>query len=104
MRLGIFGRKVGMTQIFDETGLVVPITVIDTSDCFITQVKTRETDGYEAVQVGFGFRKPQNINKASTGHFKRAGVQAKAKTREIRFDKGTDMTQLKAGQRLSAGM
>ncbi len=57
MRPGIYGKKVGMTQIFDENGAVVPVTVIDASECVITQIKTKQTDGYNAIQVGYGFRK-----------------------------------------------
>lgn len=104
MRLGIYGRKVGMTQIFDENGAIVPITVIDTSDCQITQVKTKATDGYNALQVGYGKRKPQNLTKAQAGHFKKASAGNKAKVGEIRFDPETDLTQLRAGQALTPGM
>jgi large subunit ribosomal protein L3 len=104
MRLGILGRKVGMTQIFDETGGTVPVTVVDTTDCYITQVKTKETDGYAAVQVAFGDRKPQNVNKAKTGHFKKATVPARAMMKEIRVTPADDLSQLKAGQKLSGLM
>jgi large subunit ribosomal protein L3 len=68
-----------MTQIFDENGGIVPVTVVDTSECYVTQVKTKENDGYAAVQVGFGKRKPQNVDKALTGHFKKAGVAVMAR-------------------------
>ena len=104
MRLGIVGKKVGMTQVFDENGLVVPITVIDTTNCFVTQVKTKSTDGYTALQVGFGDRKPQNVTKAKIGHYKRAGVQARALSKELRLKDTDDVTQIKAGQTLSVGM
>jgi large subunit ribosomal protein L3 len=104
MRPGIYGKKIGMTQIFDDAGLAVPVTVIDTSDCLVTQVKTAQTDGYNAIQVGFGARKPQNVTKAKTGHFKKANVAAKASTSEIRFDKDTDLTQIKMGAPLSVNM
>ena len=104
MRLGIFGKKVGMTQIFDEVGNAVPVTVIDTKDCFITQVKSKATDGYNALQFGFGSCKPQNANKAKVGHFKKASVPVKSCLRELRFDDASDMATFKPGQNLTAGM
>ncbi len=104
MNLGIVGKKVGMTQIFDETGNTVPVTVIDTTNCFITQIKSKNTDGYTAVQVGFGDKKPQNVGKAKLGHFKKAGVQARAVTKEFRLENTDDVTQIKPGQALSVAM
>jgi large subunit ribosomal protein L3 len=104
MRLGILGRKVGMTQIFDETGGTVPVTVIDTTDCYVTQLKTKQTDGYTAIQVAFGERKPQNVTKARTGHFKKASVPARAIIKEIRVEDGNDISQLKPGQKLTPTM
>ncbi|MFM8270658.1 MAG: 50S ribosomal protein L3 [Pseudomonadota bacterium] len=104
MALGILGRKVGMTQIFDETGALVPVTVIDTTDCMISQVKTQDKDGYQALQVAVGNRKPQNINKATAGHFKKAGMAAKTQRQEFRLDSTADITPFKAGQALTVGM
>ena len=104
MRLGIVGRKVGMTQVFDESGGVVPITVIDTSDCYITLKKTKETDGYSALQVSFGKKKAQNLTKPEVGHFKRAGVAGQAWLTEIRIDNDEPIAHLKPGQRLVASM
>lgn len=104
MRFGIYGRKVGMTQIFDEAGMCIPVTVIETSGCAVAQVKTKDKEGYNALQVGFGARKLQNVNKAKVGHYKKAGVQAKAKLKEMRFDDDADMSQFKAGTILSPGM
>lgn len=104
MRMGILGRKVGMTQIFDENGLTIPVTVVDTSDCYITQVKTKDTDGYTALQVAIGDRKPQNMDKARGGHFKKAGVAPKAMTKEIRLEDTDNIADLKAGQALAATM
>jgi len=104
MRLGIYGRKVGMTQIFDDNGGTVPITVIDTTGCVVTQVKTKASEGYNAIQVGFGKRKPQNVGKAAAGHFKKAGVEAKARVKEIRFEETTDLSQVKTGQVLTPSM
>ena len=73
----ILGKKMGMTQIFDEAGNVIPVTVIEAGPEVVTQVKTVETDGYNAVQVGFEDQKPQRVNKPLTGHFAKAGVSCK---------------------------
>lgn len=104
MRLGIYGRKVGMTQIFDENGGVVPVTVVDTSNCYVTQVKSKESDGYAALQMGFGKRKPQNVKKAQTGHLKKASVAPCMGVREVRFEDRADLSQFKPGQELSPTM
>lgn len=104
MRAGIYGKKVGMTQVFDESGNAVPVTVIDTKECFITQVKSKTTDGYNALQFGFGACKPQNANKAKVGHFKKASVPVKFTLRELRFEDTSDMTAFKPGQSLTATM
>ncbi|NBX76745.1 MAG: 50S ribosomal protein L3 [Proteobacteria bacterium] len=104
MALGILGRKVGMTQIFDDNGALVPVTVIDTTDCMISQVKTQDKDGYQALQVAVGNRKPQNVNKATAGHFKKAGMAAKSQRQEFRLDSTADLTAFKAGQALNVGM
>jgi large subunit ribosomal protein L3 len=93
-----------MTQIFDENGGIVPVTVVDTSDCFITQIKTKANDGYNAIQVGFGSRKPQNVSKSQTGHFKKASVAPRLRVKEIRLTDSDDLTQLKAGVALSPAM
>jgi len=73
----LLGKKIGMTQIFTETGEIIPVTVIEAGPVVVTQVKTTETDGYNAVQIGFEDAKPQRINKPMTGHFKKAGIPAK---------------------------
>lgn len=104
MRMGIVGKKLGMTQIFNEAGNLIPVTVIDVSDCFITQVKQKDTEGYNAIQVGFGERKPQNVNKATTGRYKKAGVPGKALSKEIKLDAEDNVSHLKAGQQLTASM
>jgi len=104
MKLGILGRKVGMTQIFDENGACVPITLVDTSDCIVTQVKTADKDGYSAIQVGFGYRKPQNVNKPRLGHFKKANTAPKATLRELRAEAGKEALEVKIGEPLSCGM
>ena len=69
MKKGIIGRKIGMTQIFDEKGNVIPVTVIEAGPCVVAQIKTVETDGYNAVQLGFGDVKDKHINKPEKGHF-----------------------------------
>src|SRR5919109_2018697 len=76
MAVGIVGRKAGMTRVFTEAGDSIPVTVIECTPNRVTQVKTLETDGYKAVQVTVGEKKPQRVNKALTGHFKKAGVAA----------------------------
>ena len=69
MKKGIIGKKIGMTQIFDEKGKVIPVTVIEAGPCVIVQKKTVENDGYNALQVGFGDLKPAKVNKPMQGHF-----------------------------------
>ena len=80
----IIGRKVGMTQIFNEKGGVIPVTVIEAGPCSVVQVKTVETDGYNAVQLGFGDVKEYKVNKPDQGHFKKAGVKPAKHLREFR--------------------
>ena len=86
MKKGIIGRKIGMTQIFDEKGNVIPVTVIEAGPCVVAQVKTVETDGYDAIQLGFGEIKDKHINKPEKGHFAKANVTAKKHLREFRLD------------------
>ena len=71
---GIIGKKVGMTQVYDESGVLIPVTVIEAGPCVVTAVKTEERDGYAAVQLGFGSRKAKNVTKACAGHLAKAGV------------------------------
>ena len=80
----IIGRKIGMTQIFDEKGVVIPVTVIEAGPCSVVQVKTVETDGYNAVQLGFGEVKEHKVNKPETGHFKKANVKVMKHLREFK--------------------
>ena len=84
MTLGLVGRKVGMTRFFTDTGNSVPVTVLDVSGNRVTQIKTNETDGYSAVQVAFGDRRANRINKAQAGHFAKAGVEGARVLREFR--------------------
>lgn len=81
---GIIGKKVGMTSIFDETGKHIPCTVVELGPCVVTQVKTSETDGYEAVQLGFGSKKEKNTSKAMLGHFEKSGTAPKSTLVEFR--------------------
>ena len=86
MKKGIIGKKIGMTQIFDETGKVVPVTVVEAGPCTVVQKKTADNDGYNAVQLGFGDAKVSRVNKPMKGHFDKADVAAKKTLREFRFD------------------
>ena len=86
MQKGIIGKKVGMTQIFDEKGNVVPVTVIEAGPCVVVQKKTAENDGYTAVQLGFGDVSAKRVNKPMKGHFDKADVAPKKTLREFRFD------------------
>ena len=82
----IIGKKVGMTQIFDEHGKVIPVTVIEAGPCVVAQVKSVETDGYNAIQLGYGDVKPSKINKPEKGHFAKANIAPKKHLREFRLD------------------
>ena len=84
MKKGLIGKKIGMTQIFDETGKVIPVTVVEAGPCAVTQVKTMENDGYEAIQVGFGDMKVSRVNKPMKGHFDKADVAPKKTLKEFR--------------------
>ena len=99
MKKGIIGKKVGMTQIFDEKGNVIPVTVIEAGPCVVAQVKTVETDGYSAVQLGFGDVKEKKMNKPEKGHFAKANVANKKHLREFKLD---DAQNLKVGDEIKA--
>ena len=81
---GILGTKLGMTQIFDEENRVVPVTVVEAGPCVVTQVRTKETDGYDAVQIAYGEIDPRKVNKPEAGHVKKAGVTPRRHSVEIR--------------------
>jgi len=85
MQKAIIGKKIGMTQIFDEKGRVVPVTVVEAGPCVVTQKKTVENDGYEAIQVGFGDQKPQRVSKPLMGHFNKGNVAPKKILKEFRL-------------------
>ncbi len=86
MKKGLIGKKIGMTQIFDEAGNVVPVTVVEAGPCTVTQIKTMENNGYEAIQVGFGDVKVSRVNKPMKGHFDKADVAPKKTLKEFRLD------------------
>ena len=83
MQKAIIGKKIGMTQIFDENGKVIPVTVVEAGPCTIVQKKTVENDGYAAVQMGYGDVKPQRLNKPEKGHFAKADVAPKKTLKEL---------------------
>ena len=86
MKKGIIGKKVGMTQIFDEKGNVIPVTAIETEGNIVAQIKTIETDGYQSIQLGYGDVKDKHINKPEAGHFAKAKLPNKKHLREFRLD------------------
>ena len=99
MKKGIVGKKIGMTQIFDDNGKVIPVTVIEAGPCVVVQKKTLENDGYNAVQVGFGDLKVNRANKPQKGHFAKAGVTAKRFLKEFRLEDAESYT---LGQEIKA--
>ena len=99
MNKGIIGKKIGMTQIFDEKGNVVPVTVIEAIPNVVAQVKTVETDGYNSIQLGYGEVKDKHINKPEKGHFTKAGLAAKKHLREFRVE---DVENYKVGDEVKA--
>ena len=99
MKKGIIGKKIGMTQIFDEVGNVIPVTVIKAGPCVVAQKKTVETDGYNAVQLGFEEVKEKHLTKAEKGHFEKAGVALKKHLKEFRLD---DISGINVGDVISA--
>ena len=99
MKKGIIGKKIGMTQIFDEIGNVIPVTVIQAGPCVVAQKKTVETDGYNAVQLGFAEAKEKHMTKAEKGHFAKAGVENKKHLKEFRLD---DVSAVNVGDVITA--
>lgn len=92
---GILGTKLGMTQIFDEDNRVIPVTVVEAGPCVVTQIRTIETDGYNAIQIAYGDIDPRKTNKPATGHFKKAGVTPRRHVAEIRMN---DVSAYELGQ------
>ena len=103
MSLGLLGRKVGMMRIFTDDGDSIPVTVVDVSDNRVTQIKTPETDGYAAVQVTFGKRRPSRVNKAAAGHLAKAGVEAGTVLKEFRVD-AAKAAEFKPGDTLAVSL
>lgn len=99
MKKGIIGRKIGMTQIFEESGVAIPVTLIEAGPCTVTQIKTVENDGYEAIQLGFEDATEKKLNKPEAGHFKKAGVGGKKHLKEFRLE---DISGYKVGDTVSA--
>lgn len=99
MKKGIIGKKIGMTQIFDANGNVIPVTVIEAGPCTVTQKKTVETDGYDAIQLGFVDVAEKKLNKAEVGHFAKAGVTCKKHLKEFRLD---DISGFNTGDTVTA--
>ncbi len=91
MKKGIIGKKIGMTQIFTEKGNVIPVTVIEAGPCVVTQKKTAQNDGYDAVQLGFMPIKAKHLNKPGQGHFNKAGVEFKKHLKEFRLENAAEM-------------
>ena len=98
MKKGIIGKKIGMTQIFDEVGNVIPVTVIEAGPCVVAQKKTAEKDGYDAVQLGFMDVKEKHLTKPEKGHFEKAGVAPKKHLKEFRLE---DCSALNTGDTVS---
>ena len=96
---GLIGRKIGMTQIFDDDGLSVPVTVVEAGPCYVVQVKTQEKDGYDAVQIGFGAEKEKNATKPVNGHYAKAGVTVRKYLKEFDF---SDVETLEVGAEIKA--
>ncbi|OEF97938.1 50S ribosomal protein L3 [Desulfuribacillus alkaliarsenatis] len=98
---GILGKKLGMTQVFGENGQVFPVTVVEVGPCVVLQKKTMETDGYEAIQIGFGDQKEHRANKPSLGHVKKAGSTPKRFIREVR---GVNLDEYEVGKEVTASI
>ncbi|MEW2355231.1 MULTISPECIES: 50S ribosomal protein L3 [Thermomonosporaceae] len=97
-RKGVLGEKLGMTQVFDDEGRIVPVTVVQAGPCVVTQLRTQESDGYTAVQIGYGQIDPRKVNKPRTGHFEKAGVTPRRYLVELRAD---DTTGYELGQEIT---
>lgn len=98
---GLLGKKLGMTQIFDENNHVVPVTVVEAGPCVITQIRTQETDGYTAIQIAYGDIDPRKVKKPQAGHFNEAGVTPRRHVAEIRMD---DVSGYELGQEITANI
>jgi large subunit ribosomal protein L3 len=101
MPKGILGKKLGMTQIFTESGALVPVTVIEAGPCPVIQKKTEETDGYNAIQIGFGPRPENKVNRPQRGHFQKAGVQPQRYLRELRAKDSSEIAEVNVGDEIT---
>jgi large subunit ribosomal protein L3 len=97
-RKGVLGEKLGMTQVFDDEGRIVPVTVVQAGPCVVTRVRTPDADGYSAVQLGFGQIDPRKVNKPTTGHYEKAGVTPRRHLVELRTD---DAAEYELGQEIT---
>jgi len=100
LQKGILGTKLGMTQVWDDANRLVPVTVVKAGPCVVTQVRTQEKDGYQAVQLAFGAIDPRKVNKPKTGHFTKAGVTPRRVLAELRTN---DAGEYEVGQEITAG-
>lgn len=98
---GILGKKVGMTQIVDEKGLIIPVTILEAGPCYVTQKKTTEKDGYNAIQLGFGELRQKSLNKPKAGHLKKSGSPALQYLRELHV---SDPENYEEGQKIEASI
>jgi len=103
MAIGIVGRKAGMTRVFTEEGISIPVTVIEAAPNRVTQVKTADQDGYRALQVTWGARRSNRVSKPMAGHFAKAGVEAGRSLREFRLD-GNEAPEVEVGHEIKVGM
>jgi large subunit ribosomal protein L3 len=99
MKKAIMAKKIGMTQVFDDSANLIPVTVLEAGPCIVTQVKTKENDGYEAIQVGFGDAKEKSMIKPALGHFKKADLPVKKHLKEFRLD---DISAYEVGVEIKA--
>ncbi|MEQ8766314.1 MAG: 50S ribosomal protein L3 [Planctomycetota bacterium] len=104
MSIGLLGRKQGMTQIYGDNGVVIPVTVIQAGPCLVTQIKKTETDGYSALQVAFEKRRANITKKPLAGHFKKAGVDTSRFLREMRLASDEEIGQYELGQALTVSL
>lgn len=101
MSVGILGTKLGMTQVFDEEGRAIPVTVVQAGPCTVTQIKTKQTDGYSSIQIGYNEVKPKSLNKPELGHLAKSNAPALRHLREYRLD---NTSEFELGQPLMADM
>ncbi len=99
--VGLLGKKIGMTHIFDENGRLMSVTLIEAGPCYVVQIKTKESDGYNSIQIGFDEKKPRLVKKVEAGHFKKAGVNVLRFVKELRLN---DVSNYKVGQSIGSDL